>query len=143
MSQWTDRLIDEQLAGNLTPAFRDVLLATRSLRLNGNAAPTHHQIAHRAGCSRRTVVRAHARARELGLLATNAEFNGKRGLRSANRYRLQQPSGPVIKLRQAWRTPKRILPFQLPYCTRARQIQPPKRTPEEQIRLLLNGAGGG
>jgi len=139
MSQWTDRLNDETLVGNLTTTERDALLATRSLILGGNPTPTQYQIAHRGGCSRRTVQRAHARARELGLMATIAQFDGARGRRSANRYRLQQPRGPVIKLRQPWRTPKRILPFLLPSGTRARQIQPPKRSVAEQIRLLLNG----
>jgi len=139
MSQWTDRLNDETLAGNLTTAHRDVLLAMRSLVLGGNQTPTQYDIAHRAGHARRTVQRALKRAAELGLLVSLAQFAGERGRRSANRYRLQRPAGPVIKLRQPWRTPKRILPFLLPSGTRARQIQPPKRSVAEQIRLLLNG----
>jgi hypothetical protein len=137
MSQWTDRLTDEVLAGNLTTAHRDVLVALRSLIMSGHPTPDQYRIAHRAGRSRRTVQRALKRAAELGLLTAGAEFHGDRGRRSANRYRLQRPSGPVIKLRQPWRTPKRILPFLLPSCTRARRIQSPKRTPAEQIRFAL------
>lgn len=135
MQPWPARLIDEQLAGNITRTERDALMATRSLIANGNATPTHNQIARRAGCSRRTVVRAHERGRELGLMLHWHQFNGRNGRQSGNRYRLIMP-GRRVKVCQRRRTPKNPFLLQSLRGTTAPRARPPLRSVAEQLAWL-------
>jgi len=140
MSRYERRLADEHLAGNISRAERDAILATRSLLQNGNPTPSHHQIARRAGCSRRTVQRAHAKAGPLGLLLTWPQFAGRNGRQSANRYRLTEPRLPV-QVRQRWRTPKKSL-FFLPKSEAWRALEAKIAREKDGARLPLHGSYG-
>jgi hypothetical protein len=97
-SEWTlyrARIRDEYVAGWLTRADRDVLIAIANLHFAGNLEPTNAQIALEAACDARSVRRAKAKAREQGLLGSHTQFdlvaNGRRRQR-ANRYELLLPT---------------------------------------------------
>ncbi len=95
---WTDRVWREFHAGNLTRAFRDVLLTLRTYRGHGGMiCPAHETLADRAKCKVRTVSRALKHAKTLGLLAW-AERRVRRGwrwLRTSNQYWLTVPDAPA------------------------------------------------
>lgn len=63
------RVKAEHLASNLTPARRDALVALQALLCTGDTEPTDEEVAALTGCSARSVRRARADAREMGLLA--------------------------------------------------------------------------
>lgn len=95
---WTDRIWREYRAGNLTRAFRDVLLVLRSYRgAGGLICPSHETLADRAGCKVRTVGRALRHAQSLGLVswAERRVRRGWRWLRTSNRYWLTVPDDAV------------------------------------------------
>jgi Helix-turn-helix domain len=95
---WSNRVWQEFHAGNLTRGFRDVLLTLATYRGHGGIAwPSHETLADRARCCVRTVQRALAAARELGLVtwAERRVRAGWRWLRTSNVYRFSVPAGPV------------------------------------------------
>jgi hypothetical protein len=103
---WRDRVWQEFRAGNLTRAYRDVLLTLATFRgAGGLICPAHATLADRAQCSVSTVRRALAQAFRLGLVSwTERRIRaGWRWLRTSNAYRLAVPDGPVQRgMRPAW-----------------------------------------
>ena len=103
---WRDRVWKEFRAGNLTRAYRDVLLTLATFRgAGGLICPAHATLADRAQCSVSTVRRALAQAFRLGLVSwTERRIRaGWRWLRTSNVYRLAVPGGPVQHgMRPVW-----------------------------------------
>jgi hypothetical protein len=97
-SVWFSRIYREFEAGNLTRAYRDVLLALgRFGACRFGIVPSHQTLAARARCCVRTVQRALEAAKALGLVSW-AERRIKaawRSLRTSNRYVLLVPIEPV------------------------------------------------
>jgi DNA-binding transcriptional MocR family regulator len=97
-NDWTTRVWQEYRAGNLTRAYRDVLLTLRTFRgAGGICIPSHATLAERVRCSTSTVLRACQQARELGLLdwCERRIRRGWRWLRTSNAYRFAVPAGDV------------------------------------------------
>jgi DNA-binding transcriptional MocR family regulator len=97
-SPWTDRVWHEFRAGNLTRAYRDVLLTLRTFRGSGGLiCPSHATLADRAGCVVRTVQRALQQAQTLGLVSWGERRvrAAWRWLRTSNAYRLELPTDHV------------------------------------------------
>ena len=93
---WNTRVWDEYAAGNLTRAYRDVLLTLRRLRGREGIFPCHATIAATARCSVATVKRALDHARKLQILDWMPRYRPGTKLRSSNRYFLcEQPTHPV------------------------------------------------
>lgn len=93
-----NRVWQEFHAGNLTRAYRDVVLTLATFRGHGGLiCPSHTTLAERAKCCVRTVQRALAQALKLGLVSwTERRVRaGWRWLRTSNSYRLTTPHGPV------------------------------------------------
>jgi hypothetical protein len=105
-SPWRDRVWKEFRAGNLTRAYRDVLLTLATFRgAGGLICPAHATLAERAGCSVSTVRRALTQAFRLDLVSwTERRIRaGWRWLRTSNVYRLAVPAGPVQRgMRPGW-----------------------------------------
>jgi hypothetical protein len=103
---WRDRVWQEFRAGNLTRAYRDVLLTLATFRgAGGLICPGHATLAERAACSVSTVQRALAQAFRLDLVSWSERRirAGWRWLRTSNAYRLMLPAGPVQRgMRPAW-----------------------------------------
>jgi hypothetical protein len=103
---WRDRVWKEFRAGNLTRAYRDVLLTLATFRgADGLICPAHATLAERASCSVSTVRRALAQAFRLDLVSWTERRirTGWRWLRTSNAYRLMLPGGPVQRgMRPAW-----------------------------------------
>jgi hypothetical protein len=100
---WTCRVWQEFHADNLTRDCRDVLLTLRTFRgPRGAAWPSHATLALRAKCCVRTVQRALAAARDLGLVVWSERRvrAGWRWLRSSNLYRFLRPERPVESLQR-------------------------------------------
>jgi Helix-turn-helix domain len=98
MPTWTSRVWAEFRAGNLTRAYRDVLLTLHTFRGTGGACwPSHETLADRANCCAKTVQRALQAARELDLVswAERRVRAGWRWLRTSNLYRFVLPAAPV------------------------------------------------
>jgi hypothetical protein len=90
---WISRVWQEFRAGNLTRAYRDVLLTLASYHACPAIVPSHATLAERCKCSVRTVQRALQAARDLGLVDW-AERRIRalwRSLRTSNRYALLVP----------------------------------------------------
>lgn len=97
-TKWTDRIWHEFRIGNLTRAFRDVLLTLRTYRgAGGLICPSHATLAERAGCSAETARRALRHANSLALVSWTERRvrRGWRWLRTSNRYQLTLPDGPA------------------------------------------------
>lgn len=95
---WTALVWKHFHARNLTRAYRDVLLTLETFRGHGGAIwPSHDTLAGRSGCVAKTVQRALAIGRELGLVDWSERRikRGWRWLRTSNSYRLTQPDEPV------------------------------------------------
>ena len=95
---WTARVWCEFHAGNLTRAFRDVLLTLRTYRARGGLIyPSHETLAKRTGCHASTAQRALQAARDLGLVrwAERRVRAAWRSLRTSNRYWLIVPEKAV------------------------------------------------
>ena len=108
--EWTTRVWREFRAGNLTRAYRDVLLTLRTFRGSGGVCtPSHATLADRAGCSASTVLRTLQQALRLGLVswAERRMRAGWRWLRNSNAYTFPPvPDGPVrpgLRPRMRWR----------------------------------------
>ena len=103
---WTARVWREFHAGNLTRAYRDVLLTLQTFRgAGGLIHPAHATLAARAGCSVRTVQRALRQAQVLDLVdwCERRIRAAWRWLRTSNAYRLMVPDGPIAAgLRPVW-----------------------------------------
>jgi DNA-binding transcriptional MocR family regulator len=105
-TNWTTRVWQEYRAGNLTRAYRDVLLTLRTFRGTGGVCtPSHNTLAERARCSPSTVLRACQQARQLGLLDwfERRVRRGWRWLRTSNAYRFAVPAGDVQAVDRAAR----------------------------------------
>lgn len=97
-SPWIARVWAEFKAGNLTRAYRDCLLTLRTFQgRDGALWPSHATLADRARTSSKTVQRALAAARDIGLVAWSERRvrRGWRWLRTSNAYRLILPDAPV------------------------------------------------
>jgi hypothetical protein len=95
---WTTRVWLEYRVGNLTRAYRDVLLTLHTYRGPGGVAwPAHETLAARACCCVRTVQRALRQAAILDLVAWHERRRraGWRWLRTSNLYRFVAPAAPV------------------------------------------------
>ena len=107
---WTTRIWQEYRAGNLTRAYRDLLLTLHTYRGRGGVAwPAHATLAERSRCSARTVRRALNQAQALGLVTwvERRVRAGWRWLRASNLYRLLTPLEPVqARVRAIW--PRRV-----------------------------------
>jgi hypothetical protein len=104
---WTTRIWLEYRAGNLTRAYRDVLLTLRTFRSTGGACwPSHETLAERANCCTKTVQRALRQARELDLIrwVERRVRAGWRWLQTSNLYTFTTPAGPVQPGMRAPRT---------------------------------------
>jgi hypothetical protein len=103
---WRDRVWKEFRAGNLTRAYRDVLLTLATFRgAGGLICPAHATLAERAGCSVSTVRRALAQASQLDLVSwmERRVRAGWRWLCTSNAYRLAVPGTSVQRgMRPAW-----------------------------------------
>jgi hypothetical protein len=103
---WRDRVWKEFRAGNLTRAYRDVLLTLATFRgAGGLICPAHATLADRTQCSASTVRRALAQAFRVGLVSWEERRirAGWRWLRTSNAYRLAVPGGPVRRgMRPTW-----------------------------------------
>jgi hypothetical protein len=85
-SLWATRVWHEFRAGNLTRAFRDVLLKLNAYARGGVAFPSQATLAARTACSVRTVARALAVARDLDLISW-----AERRVRRGPNHALQEP----------------------------------------------------
>jgi Helix-turn-helix domain len=97
-TSWTARIWAEYRAGNLTRAYRDVLLTLHTFRgTGGRCWPSHATLAGRARCCTRTVQRALQQAQRLGLVdwCERRVRAGWRWLRTSNLYRFLAPDTPV------------------------------------------------
>jgi hypothetical protein len=98
-TEWTKRVWAEFRAGNLTRAWRDVLLTLATFRgRGGTICPAHQTVADRASLkASKTVERALHAARDLGLVEwSERRFRrGWRWLRTSNLYRLIVPDAVV------------------------------------------------
>jgi hypothetical protein len=96
---WTARVWREYRAGNLTRACRDVLLVLPTFNGRLGLIPSHAAIAGRARCNVKTVQRALAAGRTLGLVSWIARRirSGWRVLRTSNAYKLTTPETAVIQ----------------------------------------------
>jgi hypothetical protein len=104
---WTTRIWQEFRAGNLTRAYRDVLLTLHTFRGTGGACwPSHETLADRANCCTKTVQRALRQARELDLIrwVERRVRVGWRWLQTSNLYTFTTPAGPVQAGMRAPRT---------------------------------------
>jgi hypothetical protein len=132
---WRDRVWQEFRAGNLTRAYRDVLLTLATFRgAGGLICPAHATLAERAGCSVSTVQRALAQAFRLDLVSwTERRIRaGWRWLRTSNAYRLAVPDGPVRHgMRPEW--PRRRTSAQ---CDGGGE----SRKKEEALKAMLRAA---
>ena len=102
MSAWFSRVYREFEAGNLTRAYRDVLLALGRFDGPLGIFPSHRTLAARARCGVRTVQRALQAARRLGLVEwTETRVRAAwRSLQGPNRYVLKVPAAAVQWLRR-------------------------------------------
>jgi hypothetical protein len=107
-TDWIGRIWAEFRAGNLTRAWRDVLLTLRTFRGHGGGIfPAHATLAERTSLSAKTVERALHAARDLGLVTWSERRirRGWRWLRTSNLYLLLVPGAPLqIGLRRPRRT---------------------------------------
>ncbi len=85
--RWTPAVWTQFRAGNLTRAFRDVLLTLRTFDGNGGLYPSHATLASRAACAVRTVQEALRQGRALGLVS----WHSGAARRTSNRYVLTVP----------------------------------------------------
>jgi hypothetical protein len=94
---WRLRVRAEAAVGNLTRARRDALTALLGLLCTGDVEPSDAEVAEVAGCSTRTVRRARADARALGMLrwTRTRQLRGERLVQGRNRYQIAVPNGPV------------------------------------------------
>lgn len=96
---WTTAVWQHFRAGNLTRAWRDVLLTLATFRGRGGLiCPSHATLADRAALkASKTAERALAQARVLGLVdwSERRMQRGYRWLRTSNAYRLLLPDAPV------------------------------------------------
>ena len=85
--QWTPAVWIQFRAGNLTRAFRDVLLTLQTFDGRGGLYPSHATLAARATCAVRTVQEALQQGRALGLVS----WHSGASRRTSNRYVLSMP----------------------------------------------------
>ncbi len=85
--RWTPAVWTQFRAGNLTRAFRDVLLTLKTFDGRGGLFPSHATLAARATCAIRTVQEALRQGRTLGLVS----WHSGASRRTSNRYVLSVP----------------------------------------------------
>jgi hypothetical protein len=84
---WIPAVWTQFRAGNLTRAFRDVLLTLQTFDRNARIYPSHATLAARAACAVRTVQEALRQGRALGLVS----WCSGASRRTSNRYALTLP----------------------------------------------------
>ena len=96
---WPRRLESERRAGNITGDRARVLLELWRCCIQGDYAPSEARLADLAGVSKRTVCRAKATGRALGLLAWERQWAMADGLRQERpcSYRVKAPTAPVVR----------------------------------------------
>ena len=100
LALWRGRVSAEFAVGNLTRAFRDVLLALGEFHsAKRGIFPAQATLAKHARCSVPTVQRALTMGRKLGLIDWQAQWRraGWRQVRSSNRYTLLLPGTPITR----------------------------------------------
>ncbi len=106
--QWTPAVWTQFRAGNLTRAFRDVLLTLQTFDGRGGLYPSHATLAARAICAVRTVQEALRQGRALGLVS----WHSGAARRTSNRYVLSVPKAaaePGARLsRAAFRLARKV-----------------------------------
>ncbi len=123
-------------AGNLTRAYRDVLLTLRTFRgAGGDCYPSHQTLADRAECCTRTVRRALEQGALLGLVSWTERRvrRGWRWLRASNCYSFATPAG-AVQPGQRKPFPKRGTTGQ---SVRGKKREERKRLSREQQMALL------
>jgi DNA-binding transcriptional MocR family regulator len=139
MRTYEQRIWREFRAGNLSRTERDVMLTLRTF--SAPRFPSHQTLADRAGCCVRTVQRALAAARELGLVewAERRVRAGWRWLRTSNVYRLLVPDAPAVTTGLRGRGGDSQLKKMAPQAVDNRRLRPcaPVRTVAEQIAAML------
>ncbi len=88
---WTPAVWTQFRTGNLTRAFRDVLLTLRTFGGRDGLYPSHATLAARATCAVRTVQEALRQGRTLGLVS----WHSGASRRTSNRYVLTVPKAAV------------------------------------------------
>ena len=96
---WPRRLDCERRAGNITGDRARVLLVLWRCCIRGDDMPSEARLADLAGVSKRTVCRAKAAGRALGLLAWERQWAVLDGLRQERpcSYRVETPTAPVVR----------------------------------------------
>ena len=89
--QWTPAVWAQFRAGNLTRAFRDVLLTLQTFDGPGGLYPSHATLAARAACAVRTVQEALRQGRGLDLVS----WHSGAARRTSNYYMLTVPRAVV------------------------------------------------
>ena len=85
--QWVPAVWTQFRIGNLTRAFRDVLLTLQTFDGRGGLYPSHATLAARAACAVRTVQEALRQGRALGLVS----WHSGASRRTSNHYVLTLP----------------------------------------------------
>ena len=85
--QWTPAVWTQFRTGNLTRAFRDVLLTLRTFDGSAGLYPSHATLADKASCAVRTVQEALRQGKALGLVS----WQSGASRRTSNRYLLTVP----------------------------------------------------
>ena len=96
---WPRRLDCERRAGNVSGDRARVLLELWRCCIRGDDMPSEARLADLAGVSKRTVCRAKAAGRALGLLAWERQWAVLDGLRQERpcSYRVETPTAPVVR----------------------------------------------
>ena len=89
--RWIPAVWAQFRTGNLTRAFRDVLLTLRTFDGSAGLYPSHATLADKAGCAVRTVQEALRQGRALGLVS----WHSGAPRRTSNRYVLTVPRAAV------------------------------------------------
>jgi hypothetical protein len=140
---WFARIEAEHRAGNVTRGERDVLRALGRLLALGDDMPSEARLASEAACSRRTVQRGKARARELGLLAWERRFAGQRLRRELPcAYRAATPTRAVVR-RERQAGALKVVQGNLLRSVQAQIAALPAVTPELRALWAARRAGGG
>ena len=128
--QWIPAVWTQFRIGNLTRAFRDVLLTLQTFDGRGGLYPSHATLAAKAACAVRTVQGALGQGRALGLVSWHSGASH----RTSNRYVLTIPraaAGAGARLpRAAFRLARKVVTVVRALVGRRRQEGKQKINPE-------------
>lgn len=125
---WPHRLDNERRCGNIPGDQARALLELWRCCIRGDDMPSEARVADLAGVSKRTVSRAKATGRALGLLAWERQWAVVDGLRQERpcSYQVEMPAAPCIRReRQSGARPGSI-----------RKASGPTRSVQQQIAAL-------